>query len=188
MTLERIYYLSQVIASIAVVCTLIYLGLQVRHAERGQRGMMQQGRADRTSQMSLALASPELSRIWQKGLAADPSLSRQEFTQWMLLCRACFLSGEDSFMQHKAGLLAAQAFESYVAGVHFYLSHPGMRVAWRLSCAHFGTSFREFIEAAITDREIAELPDRYKQWKQLNSALSSPNPRQAIDLSGGTIP
>jgi hypothetical protein len=43
MTLERIYYLSQSIASIAVVCSLIYLALQVRHAERSQRGVMQQG-------------------------------------------------------------------------------------------------------------------------------------------------
>jgi hypothetical protein len=47
MTLEQIFYLSQSIASVAVVGSLIYLGLQVRGAERSQRAIMQQGRADR---------------------------------------------------------------------------------------------------------------------------------------------
>jgi len=47
MTLEQIFYLSQSVASVAVVGSLIYLGLQVRSAECSQRAIMQQGRADR---------------------------------------------------------------------------------------------------------------------------------------------
>ena len=112
MTLEEIFYVSQSVASIAVVGSLIYLGLQVRYAERSQRGIMQQGRADRTSQGSLMLADPVLARIWQKGMAGDSDLTPLEFTQWMLICRSAFLSGEDSFVQHKAGLLAPSAYES----------------------------------------------------------------------------
>ena len=34
MTLEEAFYLSQTVASVAVVGSLIYLGLQVRYAER----------------------------------------------------------------------------------------------------------------------------------------------------------
>jgi hypothetical protein len=49
MTLEQIFYLSQSVASVAVVGSLIYLGLQVRSAERSQRAIMQQGRPDRAS-------------------------------------------------------------------------------------------------------------------------------------------
>jgi hypothetical protein len=167
MTLERIYYLSQSIASIAVVCSLIYLALQARHAERSQRGVMQQGRADRTSQTTLTLASPELAPVWQKGLSADPDLSRFEFTQWMLLCRSSFLSGEDSFLQHKAGLLAKPAFESFVAGTRFYMSNPGMRVAWQLSSGHFGREFRGFVDSILRDTAIAPIADAYAEWKRL---------------------
>ena len=67
MTLEEIFYVSQSIASLAVVGSLIYLGLQVRYAERSQRGIMQQGRADRTSQASLAMADPVLARFGKRG-------------------------------------------------------------------------------------------------------------------------
>ena len=41
MSLEEIFYLSQSIASVAVVGSLIYLGLQVRASDRGQRSIKQ---------------------------------------------------------------------------------------------------------------------------------------------------
>jgi hypothetical protein len=89
-TLEEIFYFSQSVASLAVVGSLIYLGLQVRSAERSQRAMMQQGRADRASHGAMAIANPELARVFQKGAAGDPTLTREEFTQWMMICRALF--------------------------------------------------------------------------------------------------
>lgn len=57
MSLEQVFYLSQSIASIAVVGSLIYLGLQVRGADRSQRAVMQQGRADRASKAALTVAT-----------------------------------------------------------------------------------------------------------------------------------
>ena len=60
MSLEQVFYLSQSLASIAVVGSLIYLGLQVRGADRSQRAIMQQGRADRASNASLTIANAEL--------------------------------------------------------------------------------------------------------------------------------
>jgi hypothetical protein len=54
LSLEEVFYLSQSIASVAVVGSLIYLGLQVRAADRGQRSFMQQGRADRVTKAWLA--------------------------------------------------------------------------------------------------------------------------------------
>jgi hypothetical protein len=78
LTLEEVFYLSQSVASVAVVGSIIYLGLQVRGADRSQRAMMQQGRADRASQASLTVASPELAVVWQKGMDADPTMTRLE--------------------------------------------------------------------------------------------------------------
>ena len=131
MSLETIFYISQSVASVAVVGSLIYLALQVRSAERSQRAIMQQGRADRASQGAISIANPELARVFYKGTAGKTELTREEFTQWMMICRALFLSGEDSFLQYKAGQLDQMAFDSYLAGVRFYMASPGMRAAWR---------------------------------------------------------
>ena len=66
MSLEQVFYLSQSIASIAVVGSLIYLGLQVRSAERSQRAIMQQGRADRSSNASLTVTATQTLRACGK--------------------------------------------------------------------------------------------------------------------------
>lgn len=173
MSLEHIFYISQSIAALAVVASLLYLAQQVRQAERVQRATMQQGRADRTSQASLATANPELARVLQKGMAGDAELTREEFTQWMLMCRALFLSGEDSFLQHEAGMLSDAAFDSYVAGVKFYFSMPGMRAAWKLSEGQFGSDFRAFGNAMLAQTSVSQDTDAYLQWRKLLKSEAS---------------
>lgn len=170
MTLENIFYVSQTIASVAVVGSLIYVALQVRYAERSQRGLMQQARADRTSRASLAGADPELARIWLKGGAGDPDLTPVEFTQWMLLTRAAFLSGEDSILQYRAGLLSKQTYDTYVAGARFFLSQPGFRAAWKLSRLQFGAEFRAFTDSILNEVPPAEPGDSLAEWNALVAA------------------
>jgi hypothetical protein len=167
MSLEHIFYLSQSVAAVAVIASLLYLAQQVRQAERVQRATMQQGRADRTSEAALAVANPELARVLQKGIAGDPNLTREEFTQWMQMCRAMFLSGEDSFLQHATGMLSDAAFDSYVAGVKFYFSMPGLRAAWKLSEAQFGSEFRSFGNTMLAQTPVTQNADAYSQWRNL---------------------
>lgn len=175
MSLEQIFYVSQSIAAVAVIASLLYLAQQVRQAERVQRATMQQGRADRTSQASLAVANAELAHVVQKGMAGDPELTREEFTQWMWICRALFLSGEDSMIQHEAGMLSDAAFDSYVAGVKFYFSMPGMRAAWKLSANQFGSDFCSFGNAMLAQTQpTSQTADAYSKWRKLLREESLP--------------
>jgi hypothetical protein len=167
LTLEEIFYLSQSIASVAVVGSLIYLGLQVRGADRGQRSIMQQGRADRVSKATLTVATPELAAVWQKGMDADPTLTRTEVTQWLLMCRSAFLSGEDSFLQHQVGALDQAAFDSYCAGVRSYMGQVGFRAAWKLLGGQFGRGFREFVDAQLAATPVAQSVDLYEEWQKI---------------------
>ena len=56
-------------------------------------------------------------------------------------------------MQHKAGLLAPAAYESYVAGARHYLAKPGLRAAWKLSRGQFGDEFQAFSDAIVKEME-----------------------------------
>ena len=44
MTLEEIYYISQIVAVIAIFCSLIFVGLQMRQSARNQRAVMHANR------------------------------------------------------------------------------------------------------------------------------------------------
>ena len=167
MTLERISELSQAIASFAVVGSLIYLGLQVRYAERSQRALMQQARADRTSTGSLAVAAPELARIWMKSGAGDTDFTPEELTQWLMLARSSFLSGEDSILQYRAGMISQDTYETYVAGARFFLSRPGFRAAWKMQRMQFGSEFRTFADKIISEVPVAPAADALAEWSEL---------------------
>jgi hypothetical protein len=172
-TLETIFYISQIAASVAVVGSLIYVGLQVRYAERSQRGLMQQARADRTSMGSMTTAGPELSRIWMKGGAGDRDLTALEITQWLMLARAAFLSGEDSILQYRAGLLSKPTYDTYVAGVRFHMAKPGFRAAWKMQRVSFGPEFRAFVDAILNEVPVAPAADVLAEWNALVQAEDS---------------
>lgn len=177
MSLEEISYVSQIAASVAVVGSLIYLALQVRQAERNQRAIIQQGRADRTSQVSLAMAVPGMATVFRKGMAGA-ELTREEFDQWMLMWRAGLLSAEDSFLQHKAGLLDEEAYSSFVAGMKSYMASPGLRAVWRLTGGQFGKDYRDFVDSIIEQTSSARGADAFSEWQKLVQAESgsSKNP------------
>jgi hypothetical protein len=165
MSLEQISYLSQIIASVAVVGSLLYLAQQVRQAERNQRAMIQQGRADRTSAAALLVASPELATVFRKGVNGEP-LTREEFNQFLMLARGMLLSGEDSYLQHKVGLLDERAFDSWLASARVFMAAPGLRAMWRLTSHHYSREFREFSEKNIVNQPIATGADAYAAWQQ----------------------
>ena len=128
---------------------------------------MQQGRADRASNASLTMANGELAHVWQRGMDADPTMTREEVTQWLLVSRSAFLSGEDSFLQYKAGTLDQAAFDSYCAGVRTYMSYPGFRAAWKLSATQLGKEFRAFVDAQVAATQTAVHVDIYAEWQKL---------------------
>src|SRR5690349_18974284 len=115
MSLSDLASIGSLISGMAVLISLVYLGLQVRQAARNQRALMQQGRADRVANACLALAEPGLSLVYNKGLRGE-DLTPEELEQFVLLCRAAFLSGEDTFLQHLSGHFDEVAYESVVAG------------------------------------------------------------------------
>lgn len=80
MSLEKIFYLSQSVAAITVVASIVYLPQQVRQSERIHRAMVQQGRVDRASHRSMIVASPEPAGVVQKGMAGSKPLTRESLT------------------------------------------------------------------------------------------------------------
>lgn len=80
MSLEQIFYMSQSVAAVAVVASIVYLALQVRQSERIQRAMVQQGRADRASHRAMIMASPDLAEVVKEEWRETRSLPEKSLT------------------------------------------------------------------------------------------------------------
>jgi hypothetical protein len=171
MTLSDIASIGGIVSSGAVALSLFYVATQVRQAERNQRGLMQQGRADRVSGMLLHLAQPGAGSIWVKGLHQPQTLSASELEYFLLACRAAFISAEDSFLQHAAGLLDEAVFRSFSAGLTSqFASTPSLRASWRLLSGGFGAEFTAFMNAALDETASQEPLDRLPQWQAVLQA------------------
>jgi hypothetical protein len=109
-------------------------------------------------------------------MAGDADLTPVEFAQWMLLARASFLSGEDTILQYKAGLMSKPTYDTYVAGVRFFMARPGFRAAWKLSRPQFGPEFRAFVEAILNEVPVQPASDGLAEWNALVAAQKGNRP------------
>jgi hypothetical protein len=178
MTLSDMATVGSIVSSVALTISLVYVALQVRQAEKNQRGLMQQGRANRLTSDLMQLADPELASIWVRGLQRPESLEGEELERYLLLCRAAFISGEDSFLQHRAGLLDESAFRSYTAGTRGQLSGSrGLRAAWALLSHQFGAEYVAYISEQLGHARPQPAQDRAQQWREaLATASGDPRP------------
>jgi hypothetical protein len=168
LTLSEIAALAGIVSSAAVAVSLVYVALQVRQAEKNQRALMQQGRANRAWDGAFRTADPALSAVFHKGMRQPAELSADELDQFLSICRAAFLSGEDSFLQHKSGLLDRTAYESFVAGLRGYLAGaPGLRAAWRLTSPQYGPEYAAFIDAIVSSTPMTEQADPLARWREV---------------------
>ena len=88
----------------------MFLVVQIRQANQNQRAMIQQGRATRTADFLLRVIDPALLPAWTMGLRGATDIGSDRHFQFMYMARARFLSLEDSFLQHRNGLMDEGAF------------------------------------------------------------------------------
>src|SRR5207302_7561953 len=119
MTLERISYLSQTIAAIAVVFSLVYLAIQVRQTERNQRAMMQQARTDRGMVLAASMDTPHFASIWVKVTSDDPDLTPLDVSVLTSFLRRWALNLLDAHAHHAMELLSDQALERTCAAARW---------------------------------------------------------------------
>lgn len=170
MSLSDFSTIASLISSAGVAISVIYLALQVRQAESNQRALMQQGRATRAHDASLRLAEPQFSAVFNKTARAPKELAPAEIDQYMLICRAAFLSAEDSVLQYKAGLLEETAYQSFLAGLWgLFGQSPGMRAAWPLSAHQYGPDFAAVMNEAARHRPLLNT-NVQAQWTELVDA------------------
>jgi hypothetical protein len=181
MSIENWVAAATLLGNFTLVITLLFVGLQVRQAERNQRALMQQGRADRIGFQALDVAANgELGRVFNTGMFQPQKLSREEFGQFLLIGRAIFVSAEDSFLQNKQGMLDAIAYDSHVTGVRRMMSMwPGLRALWSVMASHYGEDFRRDMTLIAEAASHQPAPDLFAAWQELvriDQGLIEPRP------------
>lgn len=153
MTLSDFATFSTAISGLAVTASLIYLALQTHQNAKHTRALIHQGRIAGIRELVLTAAAPDMASaiLIARGESAAPEdVKRMQFGAF---CAASFYGWQDSFSQHRMGLLDEDIYLQMRSAVAAAMRYPAFRAQWETSIRVPGTKF-----AAFVDEIIATLP------------------------------
>jgi hypothetical protein len=152
MSLSDLASIGSLISGVAVLVSLVYLGLQTRQNAKHTRALIHQGRTDGIADWLNILASdPVLLDTYLRGTAGDQSISDTEAARFVVISTARLYSFEDQFYQHSEGLLSEARYAGLLNAVKGSLRSPGSRTCWILMRTTFDQGFQKFMDDAMRD-------------------------------------
>ena len=107
MTLEQYYYIGELIAAVALIISLVYVGLQLRLSAQATRATAAQSYAGTTNAfLGLLSQSPLLAEISIRGITQGMNeLSTSERAQFVSFYDQVFMTMETNFFLWRDGVL-----------------------------------------------------------------------------------
>ena len=145
MSLADLTTLASLLSSVAVLVSLLFLGVQIRQANRNQRSLMQQGRSARNVELLNRLTDPRLSETLLR-VANGETVADADYLMLYGYMASVFWSYEDCFFQFHSGTLDAKSWASDVLTLKRLLLNPAYRAVWRAVRDGIGDEYRSFLD------------------------------------------
>ena len=147
MNWEAIGAVGEILGAIAVVVTLVYLALQIRHSTAQARAGMTKDLflATRSATLEIA-ANPELGKIMAEIRGNDVGQERQD-----MFYQSFFRLYEIVVTLYDQGFVDRGIYESYVATIRMYCGTEPFEAYWARTRQTFQSEFRTFVEAQIQE-------------------------------------
>ncbi|MDX1403991.1 MAG: hypothetical protein R3192_05615 [Woeseiaceae bacterium] len=140
--LAELAQLAEIVAAIAVVVSLIYVGTEVQGNTAAIRGAAMQAIAttDADALMTVA-ADAELSDIVRLGDQDPSQLTAADAYRYKLFMRQFWLSFQNIFQQSELGLIETSVWQSYLTVICGRYAMPGPRQTWSEHVEILDTAF-----------------------------------------------
>jgi hypothetical protein len=148
MTLEAIYYIGQTIAVIAILISLIFVGIQIRDGNHLARAQMHQQIADNFTQvMQLAVDGDEEQYAALFSAEKFQNLSRVKLENLNARLLGIWKHYENVFYQHKNGFLHDAYWQSTMQYLAVWKAREGATIWWNGRKHTFAADFVTFVDS-----------------------------------------
>jgi hypothetical protein len=148
MNWDEVSAISQMIGSIAVVFSVLYLAIQVHRSTRIAKLAAQDAAATALREVTKPFAeNSELARIWRIGLENLQSLSAEDQARFFHSTYQFLKAFETIHFHHVYGLMDEQIWDGWCGLLRHYIVSPGIEHYWRLRHDLFSIRFQEFVES-----------------------------------------
>jgi len=156
MTLEDIYFLAGIVASLGIIVSLIFVGLQIRQNTHATQSAAAQSVHSNFAGFYTSLQNnPDLLGITIKGLQEYDALTETEKAQMNSMFMAFNLNMQDAFYKFKDGHLAPEFWRSWELVSQNLFAAPGGKAFWADRGYLFANAYQEYINEDVMKRPIS---------------------------------
>lgn len=166
--LSDIASIAEIVGAIAVVLSLIYVGIQVNENASAVRSAS--ANDANTAMQSWYLdvgSSQQTSELFYRALMSDEALPNEEEFQFLMMMHGVFLGFQNSYLLAQEGTIDSDLRESLSMSIGGVRSLPGMRRFWRQRKAYLHAGFAEWVEE-IFARELEPTVDIYRLREEVS--------------------
>lgn len=159
MTVETMNYVVQMLANVAVIASLIFVGLQVRMGLRMMRESAVRNHNEKHQSISRIVAeNPEIADLWARtnrdGLKALTDGERVRIVNFYCYCLRIW---EELFLQHRSGVMDRELWAANMRVLRDTRPTLGAREIWAVRRHMFTPAFQAYYEAETPGDEARPL-------------------------------
>ena len=159
--------IAEVIGAVAIVVSLIYVGVQVKDSTRAVRSAT-------ANETSAALSTwyreigtdPEAGRVFLDGMTNPELLSREELFRFIFLAHSVILEFQAAFYLAQEGTLDLELQASITNTLLAVKDQPGMALYWEQRGNLFQPSFQTYFNALIASGDADNPMERIYQPRE----------------------
>jgi hypothetical protein len=154
---------AEIIGALAVIISLIYVGLQVNDNTSAIRSAAANDASVVMQNWYLAMGSDrQAGDIWFNAMTSPEPLATHDEFQFLMMMHASILGMQNSYLLTQEGTLDAEFREAITTAIVAVKDLPGMRRYWRQRRGFFHSGFAEYVDDLLARKAIETL-DMYKR-------------------------
>ena len=150
---------AEVVSAVAIVVSLIYVGIQVTDNTTATRSAIaNHANTEFIDWYEHISADPEIVDVWYRGVREPENLTDQEFLRFVFLCHIVMLQFQNNFYLVEEGTLDEKVLESITLTLTTIKGTAGFDRYWALRKQLFYPEYRMFIEELMYNSQHKPSP------------------------------
>lgn len=149
MTLQDWGALGELIGGVAIIVSLLYVGLQIRHSTSATRAATSQAFITQYNDLLYQLTREEVRDIYWRGLPGISHLQGSEHACFSGLMAMIFRTYEIFYLEKSEGRFDSKIWRGYTQLLRDLMSNPGPREYWELRRHQYSDEFVDLMENDI---------------------------------------
>jgi hypothetical protein len=147
MKLENWASLAEIVGAMAVVISLVYVGIQVHDSAGAARSAAANDVNVAMQEWYMQAGSDrQTSTLLYRGLVSGQALPDEEEFQFLMMTHAFFMGVQNSYLLAQEGTIDEELRNSLKNAIHGIQNLPGMNRYWRQRRSYLHSGFVEWVE------------------------------------------